>query len=129
MAPSKHKAMILTLTTRRREPGITVLEIGGRVTIGRESSRIEAAVLKALDEGASRIVLDLNHVNWLDSTGVGVVAYCFGKASQAGAQLNVAAVTGRVREVFQITGLDRVIRFFPDVDSACEAFVTAAAAK
>jgi anti-sigma B factor antagonist len=120
---------MLNLTTQTREPDVMIVTISGRITMGRESGQIEAAVIKALKEGARRIVLDLANISAIDSTGVGIVAYCFGKSAQAGALLNVAGVTGRVRDVFQITGLDQVMRFFPDVDSACEALVRTASAK
>ena len=46
------EGMVLSLTTHKCEPGITVIEISGRIAIGREGGQIEAAVLKALDEGA-----------------------------------------------------------------------------
>ena len=120
--------MVFTLATQKREPGITVIEIAGRITLGRESGQIEVAVLKALHEGARRIVIDFGQVSWIDSTGIGIVAYCFGKASQAGANLSVAAANGRVLEVFKITRIDQVIDFFPDIASACEAAVKAASA-
>lgn len=111
--------MVLSLTTRKREPDIVVVEVSGRITIGRESGQIDAAVIKALDEGARKIVIDLTHVTFIDSTGIGIVAYCFGKASKAGAQLHVAGAGGKVMEVFEITHIDQVIRFFPDADAAC----------
>lgn len=115
--------MVLSLTTQKIDPGVTVIEIDGRITIGRESSRIEVAVLKALNEGARKIVIDLARVSAIDSTGMGIIAYCFGKASQAGAQLHASGAHGRVMEVFQITHIDQVIQFFPDTASAGEAFV------
>ncbi len=120
--------MVLSLTTQKREPDITVVEISGRITIGRESGQIDAAVLHALNEGARKIVVDLAQVSSIDSTGMGIIAYCFGKASQASAQFHVAGAHGRVMEVFQITHIDQVIRFFPDIDSAIEAFAKTSSA-
>lgn len=114
--------MVLSLTVGKREPDVTVIEISGRITIGRESGQIDAAVIKALNEGARKLVIDLTHVSFIDSTGIGIIAYCFGKASKAGGQLHVAGASGKVMEVFEITHIDQVIRFFPDINSACEAF-------
>ncbi len=120
--------MVLSLTSRKRDPGIMIIELGGRIAIGRESGQIEIAIVKALSEGERKIVMDLAQVSAIDSTGIGIVAYCFGKASKSGAQLHVAGATGRVLEVFQITHMDQVIPFFPDVTSACDAFPKAASA-
>jgi anti-sigma B factor antagonist len=121
----RREEMVLSLTTRTCEPDITVIEIGGRITLGRESGQIEAAVLKALNEGVRKLVLDLGQVTYIDSTGIGIIAYCFGKISKSGAQASVAGAKGLVMEVFKITRLDSVIKFFPDSTSACNSFAAA----
>src|ERR1700710_1618939 len=95
------KAMDLSLTKRTCEPGITVIEIAGRVTVGREQRQIEAAVVKALTEGARKLVIDVSNVTHIDSTGIGSIAYCFGKISQKGASGAVAGAKGLVLDVFQ----------------------------
>jgi anti-sigma B factor antagonist len=117
--------MGLSLTTRKCEPDITVVELTGRITLGRESSQIETNVVKLLNEGVRRFVIDLTKIEYIDSTGIGIIAYCFGKISQAGAESRVSGATGLVMDLFRITRLDSVIQFFPDVPSACESFKTA----
>jgi anti-sigma B factor antagonist len=114
--------MVLSITTRTCAPDITVIEIAGRITLGRESGQIETAVLKALNDGARKLVLDLGQVTYIDSTGIGIIAYCFGKIAKSGAQASVAGAKGLVLEVFKITRLDSVIRFFPDAATACNGF-------
>jgi anti-sigma B factor antagonist len=110
--------MVLSLTTRTIEPDVTVVELTGRITLGRESSQIEAQVVKLLQEGARKLVVDLSKVDYVDSTGIGIIAYCFGKITQAGATCRVAGAKGLVMDLFRITRLDSVIQFFPDAESA-----------
>jgi anti-sigma B factor antagonist len=117
--------MVLSLTTRKCEPDITVIELTGRITLGRESGQIETNVVKLLKEGVRKIVLDLTKIEYIDSTGIGIIAYCFGKITQAGAEARVSGAGGLVMELFRITRLDNVIKFFPDVTSACASFDTA----
>jgi anti-sigma B factor antagonist len=114
------ETVVLSLDTHQIEPGITVIEIGGTIALGRESGRIEAAVLKALNEGEQKLVIDLSQVTYIDSTGIGVIAYCFGKIAQKGVQGAVAGARGLVMDVFKLTRLDTVIPFFPDVTSASD---------
>lgn len=120
--------MDLSLETVTSEPNITVLKLSGRLTVGRERGQIEAAVLKALGEGIRRVVFDLSQVSYVDSTGIGIIAYCFGKISQQGGHAAVAGASGLVREVFRLTRLDNVITFYPDLPSACEGLVTTTSA-
>jgi len=112
--------MVLTLETRKCEPGILVIEIGGRITLGPERGQIQAAVTKALNDGIKKLVFDLSQVAYIDSTGIGIIAYCFGKISQQGATAAVSGAGGLVKEVFKLTRLDNVIPFFPDILSACD---------
>ena len=120
--------MVLSLATYKRDPDTTVIEVSGRITLARENAQLEAATAKALNEGARKIVIDLGQVSWIDSTGIGIVAYCFGKAAKAGVKLCVAAANGRVLEVFTITRIHEVIDFFPDIASACAPSARAASA-
>ncbi len=110
--------MILSLSTRTIDPDITVVELSGRITIGRESGQIESTILKALNEGAKKFILDVSHVTFIDSTGIGIVAYCFGKISQAGAAARVAGAKGLVMDVFHLTRMDAVLKFVPTVEEA-----------
>ncbi|HVW83962.1 MAG TPA: STAS domain-containing protein [Bryobacteraceae bacterium] len=112
--------MILSLATRKCDPDIAVLELAGRITLGRESGQIEASLVKLLNEGVRKVVIDLSKVDYIDSTGIGRIAYCFGKITQAGAQARVSGAQGLVMDLFRITRLDSVIQFYPDAASACE---------
>ena len=112
--------MVLSLTTRKSEPDVTVVVLTGRITLGRESAQIETNVVKLLGEGARKLVLDLSMVEYIDSTGIGIIAYCFGKITQSGAKCRVAGAKGLVMDLFRITRLESVIQFFPDAESACE---------
>jgi anti-sigma B factor antagonist len=118
--------VVLSLSSRKCEPGVTVIELSGHLTLGQESGRIEAAVLAALNEGAEKVVFDLSQVGYVDSSGIGVIAYCFGKISRKGGRAAVAGANGMVMDVFKLTRLDSVIPTFPDVPSACEALAVMA---
>jgi anti-sigma B factor antagonist len=113
--------MLLSVSTQTRDPGVVIVSITGRIALGVEKGQIEDAVVGALKEGVRKIVIDLTHVSYIDSAGIGIIAFCFGKASQLGAQFTVAAADGRVMDVFRITRLDQVVTFCPDVDAACAA--------
>ena len=112
--------MVLKIDKRQMENGVTVIELAGRIAIGRESGKIEPEVLGAVTEGAKVVILDMTGVIHIDSTGIGIISYCFGKASQAGSEMRVAGARDSVLNLFQITRLVRVVPFFPDIDSAIQ---------
>jgi anti-sigma B factor antagonist len=116
--------MALSLTTRKCEPDIAVIDLAGRITLGRDSGQIETSVLKLLNQGVRKFVIDLSAVDYIDSTGVGLIAFCYGKISQANAETRVSGAKGLVMDLFTITRLDRVIQFFPDSAAACRSLAT-----
>jgi len=112
--------MNLTLEKRQLDNGVTVIELSGRVAVGEASRRIEPEVVAAIDAGASMVVIDLTGVSYIDSTGVGIMAYCFGKAVRNGADLRIAGAQERVLNVFKVTRLVGVVPFYPDLNAALE---------
>jgi anti-anti-sigma factor len=112
--------MILKIGKRQLDNDVTVIELGGRIALGRESGGIEPEVVGAVRGGAKVVIMDLAAVSHIDSTGIGIVAYCFGKATQAGAEMRVSGAKLSVFNLFQVTRLVHAIPFFPDVDSALQ---------
>lgn len=109
---------MLKIEKRELADGGVVIEIAGRVALGRECRQIEPQVIGVIEEGAKMVIIDMAGVSHIDSTGIGILADCFTKARHAGADFRIAGAKGAVLEVFQITRLDHVVPFFPDVDSA-----------
>ena len=99
-------------------PDVTVVELSGRMTLGRDSQRVESMLSNLLTEGCRKLIIDLSRVNYVDSSGVGLIAYCANKAGQLGAQLRVAGTSGMVLDVFHMTRVDLVVPFCADVAAA-----------
>jgi anti-sigma B factor antagonist len=114
--------MDLNLTERKCEPGVTVIELEGRLTFDSDRGRIEAAVLGALNRGERRIVIDLSRIVSIDSTGIGVITFCSGRIKERNAEGSVAGARGLVLGVFRNTGIDRLLQFYPDLATACAGF-------
>ena len=111
--------MPLQIETKHIDPDITLLSMVGKIALGRESQRIETIVQDLLRENHRRLILDLSRVDHMDSTGIGIVAYCFGTLNRCGGEFCVAGATGKVLHLFQITRLDNVLPLYPSVDAAC----------
>ena len=104
-------------TFRLSEPddfGIDVTDDSAGVTV---AVRGELDVLTApflwerleplLPTGGRRLVLDLSHVRFLDSMGLGVIVRAQSRLRQADGQLVVRSLQDQARKVFELTGLDK----------------------
>jgi anti-sigma B factor antagonist len=110
--------MILQYETRTVEPDITVVALSGRMSLGTRLSDTEFYLQKLMDQGARKLVLDLEKLEHIDSAGIGVVALTAGRMKELGGQVHVAGGNAQVARIFEITHLGQVISLHPDVASA-----------
>ncbi|MGH9671693.1 MAG: STAS domain-containing protein [Bryobacteraceae bacterium] len=114
--------MILDINQRQVEPDLVVVEMKGRITLGRESQRLETVIRELLDAGVRRVVFDMSGVDYADSSGLGILTFCFATMKKSGGALRFANPTGRLQELFRFTMLDKVFAIFPNVDDATRDF-------
>ena len=110
--------MLLQIEVRHIEPDITLLELAGKISLGRESQKIEAMVQDLLRQEEKKIILDISRVDHLDSTGIGILAYCYGTVNRSNGELRIAGASGKVLHLLQITRLDSVLPLYHSVEAA-----------
>ena len=101
---------------------IVLLAIAGRITLGRECQEIEWALEALINEGVRKVVFDLGGLDYVDSTGIGILVTCCGKMSNAGGELHLAALQPKVAELMRIARLHQIITFYPTPAAAIADF-------
>lgn len=79
---------------------------------------IKARIDDLVAAGKSRIVVDLHAVDFIDSSGLGVLIGGLKSARQQGGDLRIAAAGDQVRAVLKLTNLDRILAPHPTVEEA-----------
>lgn len=95
-----------------------VIALAGRLMLGPEGQELENLVNQLVDQGYRRFIFDMANLTHIDSTGIGRCIASLNRIAQAGGKLNMAGAAGQVREGFRVTRLDRIFRFYEDVESA-----------
>ena len=113
--------MLLEIVERQMEPDITVVELTGRLALGRESQRIETLVDDLARKGSLRVIFDLSGVDYIDSAGIGMVALASGKLKESGGTLALVAPTGRVLDLLNLTQMNAIVKVCPTMDAAAAA--------
>lgn len=109
--------MILTTVTSET-PEAWVIQLSGKLALGRDSEQVENEVRQLLEKDKKALILDLTSLHYIDSTGVGIVAFCFGRVTARGKQFRVAGAQGSVRDVFRLTQLDQLVPFDGSVEES-----------
>ncbi len=91
----------------RREPGYVLVTVTGEVDYA-SAAGLRERLLALADDGRP-LVVDLDQVSFIDAAGLGALAAAARRASAHGASLHVVCVGHRIRRLFGITGLDRVV--------------------
>lgn len=106
-----------------RQSGQTmVVAFTSKVDLEGETSILFKEKLKALiGDGHLRVVIDLTHVGFVDSQGLGALISCLKALRQAGGSLALTSLSEPVGAVLRITRLIRVFDVHPTVDDALAA--------
>jgi anti-sigma B factor antagonist len=91
--------------TDRVVDGVTVLELEGRIVLGEETSAFRDKINALLAEGKKKILLNLDNVTLIDSTGLGTLVAAHHSASTRGASVRLCHLGSKFQEVLQVTKL------------------------
>jgi len=75
--------------------------------LGDGSGSLTREMARALEDGATRVLVDLAGVTFLDAAGIGELVACRALADRAGARFKLCGAAGKARQLLRITGLDR----------------------
>lgn len=84
--------------------------------------------LELIDGGARHVVVDLGRVDFLDSTGLGVLVGALKRLRSVGGSFALVCDKEPLLKIFRITALDQVFPLYPTVDAAIGAGPTGAGA-
>lgn len=107
--------MALSLVTRD-DRGWTVVSLTGEIDVATAPRLREH--LAAACASAPRIIVDLTHVDFLDSAGLGVLAGAMKRARFRGRTLRLVCPCRQIRNVLVMTGLAKVFWIHDTLDDA-----------
>jgi anti-sigma B factor antagonist len=100
------------------EPNVLPLE--GEIDL-HVSPRVAESLATMIEEKPARLVVDLTHVTYIDSSGLAVLIEGMQNVEGYGGKFFLAGLQENVRPIFEIARLDQVFNIFPHVDAALAA--------
>jgi anti-sigma B factor antagonist len=113
--------MSLDIRQRERE-GIQILDVSGRITAGEEATTLRERLRSMAESGQTRVVLNLQEVDYIDSTGLGGLVICYTSLRKAGGALKLMNLSKRNIELLVLTKLATVFEIFNDEQDAVNSF-------
>ena len=100
--------------------GVAVLDISGQITAGAEGDLADAHD-QATRKGASALLLNFEDLEYMNSSGIGLLVTLLVRTQRDGQQLGAFGLSTHYREIFELTRLDEAITIHTDEATALAA--------
>ena len=105
----------------RESDGVHLLKVRGRLTIGEPSEQLNAALQSVVQGGGRKVVIDLNGVPQIDSSGISSLVRVSIQLAREGGAVHLVCGPGRVRDALTVT---RLVEAIPTFDSDAKALTS-----
>ena len=111
------------MTVKEQEIGeVVVLELSGKIMGGPDASLLNDKLHELIDKKKTKVIADLNKVNWMNSSGLGILIGGLTTMRNNGGDLKLANVTDRIQSLLMITKLLTVFETHDSLDKAVASF-------
>ena len=108
--------------TQREMNGIYLLALNGRLVLGQESSGLLTMIDNLLASGSARIVINLEHVNYVDSAGLGALIEAHRKTKAQGGRLKLSNIGPNFKQALEVARLLTIFETCPTEAAAVAGF-------
>lgn len=113
-----------TLTAAVRSvDDLSIVDLRGNIVLGEDNHVLLAKTLELLGSGRGRILLNLEHVPYLDASGIGELVACSEQVRDRGGILKLLKPSARVRNLLQLAHLEGRFETFCDEGAARASFL------
>jgi anti-sigma B factor antagonist len=106
----------------RNQGPVKIIKLRGRLALGEPVDRLRATVEDLLGAGDNRLVLDLEELTTMDSSGIGLLSRFLTATKQQGGSLKLVNPSKFVVQTLKLVGLLNLFEVFTDSQAATASF-------
>jgi anti-sigma B factor antagonist len=118
----KKNPMSQLIVRERHSGSVAILDLEGQLTLGDGSTELRHVVIRLVNNGSKKILLNLKSVTFMDSSGLGELVSAAARARRNGGELKLTNVMGRVYGLLVITKLATIFETFESEADALKSF-------
>lgn len=104
--------------TERQVGDVIFLSVVGNIVTGESADIVRGSIRRLLTEGRRKFLLDMAHVRWVDSIGIGELVSALVSVTRAGGQIKLLRVRENIKEQLSITGMHTIFAIYEDESEA-----------
>jgi anti-sigma B factor antagonist len=116
-----HKETFMTIK-EKMHGAVAVLSLKGNLMGEPDTENLRDKIYSLLQEGFTKIVVDMKGVRWISSTGLGTLIAALTSVRNKSGDLRLANITEKVESLFAITQLVKVFKTYETVDRAIASY-------
>ena len=107
---------------KREKEGVAILDMNGRLIVGEPATRMRETINQEVSQGNTKIILNLEEVDYIDSTGLGCMVICYTTLQKAGGTVKLLKLNRRNIELLLLTKLSTIFEIFGEEQDAINSF-------
>lgn len=108
--------------TTARQGGITVIRLEGNLMGGPDASTLNNTLHELVDAGTKQVVIDVADVEFMNSSGLGMLIGTVSTMKNAGGGLKIANASAKIRALIKVTKLTGILETYDSTQAAVESF-------
>ncbi|RME00481.1 MAG: anti-sigma factor antagonist [Calditrichaeota bacterium] len=108
--------------SEQEKDGVVVLKLAGKIMGGPDAALLNDKLHELVDQGKTKVVADLSKVDWMNSSGLGILIGGLTTMRNNGGDLKLACVTDRIQSLLMITKLLSVFETYDNLDAAVASY-------
>ncbi len=106
----------------REQNGVVILSPKGKIMGGPDASLLHDKLYEFIEQNKKRVVIDLAGVDWMNSTGLGILISGYTTLRNNEGELKLANVTEKIQSLLTITKLVTVFEAYDSIEEAIQSF-------
>ena len=98
--------------TTERQDGVLSVQVGGRID-GSNVAEFEEAIRTAIEESDRAVIMDFEKLVYISSAGLRAILLTAKSLGNRNAKFALCSLSDQIREVFEISGFDKIITIYP----------------
>ncbi len=107
---------------QREVSGAVVLDLDGKLTGGPDAETFKNIFKNLINEGKKNIIVNLEKVSWINSTGLGILISGYTSVRKGGGDLVLTHVGDRIESILYVTKLNLLFNSFDNEEEAVKSF-------
>jgi anti-sigma B factor antagonist len=108
--------------TSRNVEGVEIISLQGKITIGAGDSQLREVITNAVNNGKTKILLDMSQVTTIDSSGIGELVGSYTTVTNRGGKLKLLHLPAKLNELLHVTQLITVFEVHESEQEAIASF-------